>query len=540
VVVIGLDGGSWDVLDRLIGAGAMPFLGHLAESGVRANLMSTTPPITPVAWASFATGAGPGRHGVFGFLSQRDDPGSYAPPPVSRRSLELPTLWRRVSDAGRRATVLSVPLTYPPEPVNGFLISGMFTPPTAARSTYPAELRDELSADGSMPKFALDVSVARARGRADERLARSLDDGASVYFDDVNDMTERQRRATLHLMKRPWDLVVSVFVATDRIQHVFWPEIERVGGPREGPVEMRIRDAYRRVDTAVADIVEAAGDDAVVVLMSDHGFGPCPGKFGVGRWLVEAGYAAPRNRRLYRTVRNLLDALGLKGVARHAAGGGAVGRAVRREFLQFDWARTRAYFVPGSYGVRVNLRGREREGIVEPGNECDSLVSELKERLAGILDPAGRGPIFESVARREDVYEGPAVEWAPDLVLRPNPDVGYVPDVGPVTGGPLVRPARKSTGNHRQEGIFLVSGPGVRRRASVAPSIEDVAPTVLRLFGIAPPTEMDGRVLEECFETLPPGVGSSAGATPPVSGDGAYTEEEAEDVRRELESLGYL
>jgi len=466
---------------------------------------------------------------------------SASPPPVSRRSLELPTLWGRLSDAGLTTTVLSVPLTYPAESVNGSLVTGMFTPQGGRGATHPPGLAAELEAVDAMPKFALDVSVARARGRAAERMARSLDDDAAAYFADIADMTERLRRTALYLMERPWDLFAAVFVATDRIQHLFWPAIETVGESTDNPLSRSIRASYRQVDSALGDIVRAAGDDVHVILMSDHGFGPCPGRFGVGRWLVEAGYARPRRRRLYTAVRNALEATGLKGLARRAAGRGPVGRAVRREFLPFDWERTRAYFVPGSYGVRINLRGREREGIVEPGNEYDELRAELAVRLAGIDASGGRGSVFSAVKRREDVYEGPSVEWAPDLLLEPNPDIGYVPGMGNAESGPLVHPARKSVGNHRPEGILLVSGTGVRTSAShVTPSIADIAPTVMRLFGFAPPQEMDGRVLEGLFERLPHVTRTSSNGSGASGHECAYSEDEERKVRDELESLGYL
>ena len=568
VLVIGLDGGTWSVLDRFMSLGCMPTLKSLCESGYRADLMSTDPPLTPVAWSSFATGMNPGKHGVFGFLDQRAEPGSYMPPPVSSRSLRAPTLWRRVSDAGLRATVLSVPLTYPPEPINGFMVTGMFTPESAGNSTHPQSLAQELRRSGIMPKFSLDFTRRLDRGFRDAVVADALSGGAAGYFSDLNDVTERLRAASLCLMERPWDLFVSVFISTDRLQHVMWDGVESAEPNSERGSD--IAGVYSRLDSAIADMVNAAGDDTTTLIVSDHGFGPCAGNFHMARWLVEAGYSAHGPRRAYGAAKNALGALGIKHVAGRVVRGLGVGRAVRKNFIPLDWSRTRAYFQPGTYGVRVNLRGREPEGVVEPGAEFEALRKELTERMTGMRDPSSGRRVVDIALRAEDLYDGEQLRFAPDIVLRPDPEHGYHLVPGDPGADSLTSLDPKTRGSHRPTGIFLARGPGVERGNAGRVDMTDVAPTIMRLLGLAGHDDLDGRVVKGIVadtlggsggaeaaaqfagrdaaasdkaisETSEADTSTASEAEPAVPDEGSdYSEAERDEIRRRLRNLGYV
>ena len=544
VVILGLDGGTWDVLDRFIEAGLMPNLARLVERGHDAVLTSTDPPITPVAWSSFATGMDPGRHGVFGFLSPRDDPGSYSPPPARSTTVRQPTLWRRASDAGLRTVVLSVPLTYPAEPVNGYMVTGMFTPGRGPGCTHPEGLSERLQAAGALPKFQLDFTRRRERGRGDAELRRALAGDAEEYFRDLDETQDLLLGAARYLTREPWDLLVAVMIGTDRLQHVMWDRVAAYESDPESAVSRRIASFYRRTDAAIGEFAGMAGEDGNLVIMSDHGFGPCAGRFAVGRWLVEQGYSVYRPRRAYGVARRIVRRLGLRRVVRRTLGSRASSSAVRSQFVPLDWERTRAYFMSGTYGVRANLCGRESHGIVEPGGEFDALIDELRERLLDAVDPTCGERVFADARRSSDVYRGAESSWAPDLVLEPNPKMGYALIAGDLGRPGLVLPSAKSRGSHRPEGMLLISGRSVRpsERRSTA-SIVDVAPTVMRLLGVPASSGMDGRVLSEAFDRMPEEVvrlevGRKARGE---SGEArGYEESEEEAVREHLRNLGYI
>lgn len=546
VLVIGLDGGTWSILDRFAGAGCMPNLSRLIGEGYRGTLLSTVPPLTPVAWTSFATGTNPGKHGVFGFMSQQQDPTSYSPPPVRRDAIKGRTLWRRVSDAGLKAVVLSVPMTYPPEPINGYIVTGMFTPGLDSDCTYPPWLKDELLRSGCMPKFQLSITLKQRGGRSDSWLRRALADDAALYFSDLDDLTESLRSAVLHLIGRPWDLFVAVFTAVDKLQHLMWPEIAAFEPGRDSVLARRVSQFYERIDDVIGEVLAAAGEDTVVLLMSDHGFGPCVGSFSMARWLVAEGYAHYQPRRTYAAVRWLLDRSGLKLTAQRLAGGTRLSRAVRQAFIPFDWSRTRAYFVSGSYGLRVNLKGREEHGIVEAGGEYDSLCHELREKVLEIRDPVTGKSIIERAWLAEEVYDGPELHWAPDVVMQPNGELGYHLVQGDASSSALVVRDPRLRGSHRPEGIFLAAGPGVRAGVAAQDArIEDVAPTVLWLLGLDVPPELDGVVIREAFTGHPVGrdlrqSDQRAGEDAPPEGQGRYSDAEERRVRDRLRSLGYI
>ncbi|MCK4681206.1 alkaline phosphatase family protein [bacterium] len=541
VLIIGLDGGTWSVLDRFMELGHMPFLKRLCGEGYRANLASTIPPLTPVAWSSFATGMNPGKHGVFGFLAPQSEPGSYSPPPVRRECILAPSLWRRLSEVGVRTTILSVPLTYPPEPVNGFMVSGMFTPDEAPDSTFPASLAGELRSQGAMPRFRLEYTSKEAARRRRVGFGEALRHAPEEYFTDVRDMTERLRRAALTLMEKPWDLLSLVFVATDRVQHVLWPEV--MSSDPESELGRLVAELYSLVDSAVEELVHAAGRDTVTILMSDHGFGPCGGTFSMMRWLMDAGFAHHRPRRLYGAAKRAVTSLGLADLAGRAVNRRHLGTAVRRSFIPLDWSRTRAYFQPGTYGIRVNLRGREANGIVEPGDEYQQLRAELLERVLSIEDPRTGIPVVTEAWPVEDVYEGGHLDWAPDLLLQPNPDLGYHLVPGNLSDRALVHEDARMHGSHRPDGILLVAGRGVRPNPTARRlRIVDIAPTVLWLLSQPVPPELDGRVISDAFVgeparrefVSPECLRDASGET------GNYSAQDEAQIVERLRGLGYV
>ena len=568
VVIVGLDGGAWPVLDGFMRSGSMPNLKSLVEGGYRADLRSTNPPITPVAWASFATGMNPGRHGVFGFAAQQSAPGEYLPPPARRDAIASPSLWRRLSDHGLTSIVLSVPLTYPPEPIRGSMVTGMFTPGPHSRCTHPPGLKRELVEEGSMPRFGVETA-ARLREAERSGDARAVTGARLAFVADLEDMTARLMRAVRHLGRSDFDLLAAVFVATDRVQHWMWDDVLRSSEGADGEVEDRIRGLYRLVDACVGELAEAAGD-GLVLMMSDHGFGRCSGQFSLNRYLVDAGYAHVRGASPLLRLRRALKGSAAYGGLRRLAGGRAVARRALAAAQELDWSSTMAFFVPGTYGVRVNLRGREARGVVEPGEEYERLRSELREAIADAVDPAtGCRPVAR-VDLREDVYDGGLVEWAPDLILVPDEGPGYVLTSGNPRDRRLVSHEPHSRGSHRFNGVLVAHGQGVA--SSLAPGradIVDLAPTVMRYLGVSAETEMDGVPLDavvpadspegslestvaeavgaarptrsEFRANSAPGVGARDAERPSdeEAGDEETVDEE-DEVRRRLEDLGYL
>jgi predicted AlkP superfamily phosphohydrolase/phosphomutase len=532
VLVIGLDGGTWAVFDRFMALGLMPNLQRLCATGYRAKLMSVVPSLTPSAWTSFATGVNPGKHGVFGWTLPQQAPGEYWAPPVRCDAITEPTLWRRLSDAGLRCSVVCVPLTYPPQPVNGALVTGMLTPGPDADRTWPPDLKQELAAHGCLPRFEIDVTPSPAGG------------WELPQIDDVTRLTEEVFRTTQYLIARPWDFFMVVFVGTDRLQHTQWDSIMAAASGAETPAARRLRDFYTMIDERLGRVIDLAGPDATCILMSDHGLGRCAGRFSFCRWLINRGYASYRPKRLRQVAKKVLNASGLRRLVERTLSAETFAQ-VSTGTVPLDWGRTRVFPYHGGLGFRINLKGREKQGMIEPGAEFEALREELRRELLALTVPPDERPIVSQVYYAEEFYQGPYVAFAPDVIAVADPEVGYEFDFGNPGVPDLVMHDLVFNGNHRADGILLACGPGVRSVRDAPPArIIDLTPTILWLLGRPVPENMDGRVLREAFandtEVLTEPTVAGGSAQPPLPPPAQYSPEERQVIEERLRKLGYL
>lgn len=535
VLVIGLDGATWDLLAPLMDAGWMPTLRRLVDAGTSGPLVSEIPPVTGPAWASFQTGANPGKHGVVDFLCYR--PGSYDPTLLDARAIEVKTVWELLSDYGKRVCALNVPVTYPPRAVNGALVSGLLTPGADAAFTYPPELRARLLAQVPGYEPAPQVKLQTV--------------GPERFVQAMVETVRRRCQAALWLLEQDaWDLFMVHLQAVDLIQHALWDRLEG-----QAPDAATLgRDFYGEVDRCLAALL-AAAPDASVIVMSDHGFGRARRRVYLNRWLVERGYLALtasdlwlRGHALLEDVVRRVDVLHLRHRLLPKDFKRERGRLIRRltQDPWIDWARTRAYVFSGTTyaGVYLNLRGREPQGCVAP-SEYEALREAVAACFAELRDPETGEPVVTRVYRREEVYAGPAAERLPDLIVRPLG--GYMLETR-LKGTRLFGPAPAwITGMHRRDGIYALSGrPFVASPQRRAAHITDVVPTVLTLLGVPVPPWMDGAPLTWAVnpDVAPPPMASPAAASgeaAPMSGPPPTTAEEApSEVVDRLRDLGYL
>ena len=562
IAIVGLDGATWDLARPLMDAGEMPTLRRLVAAGASGVLRSTTPPVTFPAWSSFMTGANPGKHGIFDFT--RRVPGTYELAFVTSHDRRLPTMWRLLSDAGRRVAVLGVPTTYPPEPVNGIMIGGFDSPVTTGIDgsfVHPRALYDEMRAAVG-PYTITDFQELRiGPGWHDAALPKIL---AAV---------DRKRDLGRWVLAREaWDVFMVLFGEADTASHHFWmfadPRSPRFDAARASRHRNALRDVYRRLDTALAAIVGALPRDATVLVASDHGFGGA-GTTAVhlNRWLAERGllrFHAGARAVPARIVR------GARGLALRALPRGAQERAVRRRgrglarrleawsrFGAINLARTAAFSEELNYApsIWLNVRGRDPLGTVAPGRDYEALIESLRADLLAWRHPVSDARIVAAVHRRDEIYTGGCVDSAPDLVLEPALENGYSYVWLPSTGDERasVRPLAPAeyvagkgggmNGSHRADGLWALAGPAVARGIRAAASITDVAPTVLHLAGLPVPSWMDGRVIPGVAgEIVTAGAESGNTATlAAFAGEpSARTAGEEDELWRRLVALGYL
>ena len=559
VLVLGLDGATFDLIKPWAAAGYLPTLKRLMEEGAHGSLRSTTPPMTGPAWTSFATGVNPGKHRLYDWIAR--DEGRYTFSPVTALDMEAPTLYTLLSEAGRRVCALNVPMTYPPTPVNGVMVSGLPAPSTKVQITYPPNLYHEiLEAVGD---YILYPDPGQAYSEA----------GVDAFLERLYRTTELRLQTLDYLRSREaWDFAMVVFNGTDTISHAMWKYMDKTHPLHDPAAALKygnaIRDYYSYLDGKLARYVDELPDDTTLVVMSDHGFGPFHKFIHVNNWLLQEGFMAT-NRGLLTGLKhtmfrngfspmNVYDTMmrfGLGALKREVVRGQGQG-LLKTLFLSFediDWSRTQAYSLGNVGQVYLNVAGREPQGCVQPGAEYQHVREEIIAKLLTLRDPNTGELVVESIYRREELYSGEHLEKAPDIVFLPRRLEYFGFGEYEFGSHKIIESMRRGiSGTHRMNGIFMAYGAAIRAGAEVEnASLYDLAPTILRLMDEPVAEHMDGRVLDE---VLTPDLAAAMAQRRAVrassgksggSGGKGYTPESmsAEDKKvlaDRLRSLGYV
>ncbi len=535
VLLLGLDGATYNVLGPAFAAGHMPRYKALLDRSASGILTSTVPPYTPPGWTSIFTGVNPGKHGIFGFTlgNVQQNRGL-----VRLDKVTAPALWNAANAQGKRIGLFNIPMTYPAPPVDGWSVSGMLTPEgggeTPSNFTHPESLRDELVRAAGSYEIDIEVDYDQDWKSTEiiERLSRNLD---------------KKRKALRYLLDNDADLplLFAVLEAPDRLMHVHYkyidPRQEHYHRPEAEPIRRRAWEFFDEMDEMIGDLLDWAETDGYVITMSDHGFGPKDKTVNVNVALREWGLlsvggagAVTKSAGLRKLARRAKKALP-KSVWQKAKGAAQ---------SSIDWSKTKAFSAPiPQQGIYVNLRGREPNGIVSEA-DYDAVRDEIIERFTALRDPDDGLPVVDRIYRREDVIHGDQAVNAPDLfpVCR-----AYSYELSDGTYSPAILDdyRRLPRGFHHMDGIFGIAGPGVAARDGAKAHLYDIAPTALYLAGCTLP-EMDGRVLEEL---LPPELLTERSVRVqnmdlPLAGEGAeaeaYSAEEEAQIEESLRNLGYL
>lgn len=501
-LVVGLDGATFDVIRPLVDEGKLPTIARLMREGVHGDLQSTIPPASVPAWQSFMTGKNPGKHGVFDFLKRTE--GDYYGRLITSRDIKGRTLWDILGDAGKQSIVINVTGTYPPKPIKGIVVSGMMTP-EGASLTYSTGLGKRLEDAG----YVRDVNYGECPDP--DRLVSRL-----------REMEESRTRTAIGLMKEhDWDFFMVLLRATDAIQHALWSMAEKISA------------FYEEIDRLVGQLLAETDDDTFVILMSDHGFGELRKSLQFNTWLHDLGllnykkvdiehtraarlHEMRKSSRSGRFWRNVLSKVGMTretilGMARRLRLTGIKNRlpeAVTKRLLSafltglgIDWPNTKvflsSFFTAETQSIMINLKGREPQGIVER-DEYENLRDWVIEQLREVRDPETSGSIVEAVFKAEELYHGPYVSEAPDIVMLLK---GEYKASSLLQAEKVIAPLDRIGGSHRLNGVFVAYGPEIARGAGVENAqIVDLAPTILHMMGVPVPEDIDGRVLREIFD----------------------------------------
>ena len=563
VIVIGWDGASFDLAQHWIDEGLLPNLAAVRAGGAYGELMSTIPPVSAPAWATFVTGNNPGRHGIYYFKEHVS--GTYDTRLTKGSDRRTRPVWKMLNEQGLKMGAVNLVMTYPPEQLDGFILSGMDTPGEKSSFAYPASLKDDLL--NHLGEYIIEPAL--------EEDARNY--RYDALWDSIWKSLENRIAAVRYLLnEQEWDVFAVNFRATDSVQHHFWKFMD-VEHPQHdpaiaGPYQDCILKVYQRLDEFVGEVRANLKPADRLIVMSDHGFGPTSDKvLYLNNWLAQEGWLSLRQKagegadagpsllsrlksglwqRVWVRLRQVVPQWA-KDLSERLAPG--VYQRIRYPAAYFfiDWENTRAYADEYQESIWINLAGREPGGTVQPGAEYEALRREIVGKLRELKDPLTGEPAIEMAYMREEIYHGAALELAPDIVVIPRQDPYF--RVRPSHTSPSLEPIQTMSreellaeylpnGVHRLHGMLYAIGDGiaVNRRVENM-GIVDMTPTMLHLAGCRVPVGLDGRVLTELLEEDPVvEYYDDGGADTGFTGGSDYDEEEEELVAEKLRGLGYL
>ena len=508
-VIFGVDGLTFRIIKPLIERGDLPNFQKVAQQGCEAILESKYPPLTPPAWTSLSTGLKPARHGVYDYWIYGDEEkrGITRSVHVQTRRRAEKAIWNILSEYGKQVLVINIPATYPPEAVNGVMVSGYLTPGTDVDFTYPTAFKEEL--------LRVAPSYQLTPGAEYESLRLRLQ--VRQMVDVLVRMTEERTRLIMHLLKeKPWDFCYLAYICSDRLQHQLWEEAIAL--------DPRTNEYYKTLDHALGLILEQLGPDDALFIVSDHGFKGHSSYFDINEYLNQKGLlkmdariqTARRKAGYASTIKRMANKVGLRQVARKikrslkAAGVWEnAGVDPNRPVLEdIDWDKTRAY-VPSFSG----FQGGYADVFLSP-DMTDEQIADLCEDLRRQKDPKNGTPLLDEIYTTEVFGKGPYAPREPRLLLLANDGITFRMELGNTR---IWEDIGKTFGSHHKDGVlYAYGGPFKHGFKATNAQVYDLVPTVLQAMGLPFPYTFDGRVLDELFiesrqiEKNLVGVGDSA------------------------------
>ena len=522
VLMIGLDGATFSLLDPMIEQGVMPFLASVLDKAVRADLMSTRHPLTPPAWTSMITGRSPTAHGIYDFMRPVFIPDGGVYLKINDfRDNHCETIWSIANRHKQRATSLNFYGMSPPPQIDGYVIGGFIPWRHLRQATYPQTFYDEVRTLPNIDFRLLGMDLGE-----EKKAVQGLHQGEHEPWIELQNKRDRAwTELTCHLMhKDRTDLTAVVLDGPDKLQHLFWrfvdPDLqEKEPSDWHKHIQKLSFNFYRGLDQNLKMMFDAADPDTDVLITSDHGFGPTTEIFYVNEWLSRNGYLQWSN------------------LAKDDSMGQLTADKLKDHLAMIDWKNTLAFCpMPSSNAIFVKRQQGKSPGVKE--EDYLTFVLRLQRELLEIRDPADGQPIV--VGADLNKLRGTSfVEPCPDITLRLR-DGGLV---SILKSHDVLTQRPSPDGTHRPAGIFIGHGPSFRKGVRLDPlDILDVAPVILTLLGIPVPSDMEGRVPTEAFvgehelrkgaATTAPMIDASDRAEP--------SQEEREALLNQLKTLGYM
>ena len=530
ILIIGLDGFVWKIGKMLIQDNHMPTLGRLIQDGCHGNLRSVLPYETSPAWSSFQTGCYPNKTGIFSFhtLDSRTKKirlNSYC-------DIRVPTLWEILSSHQKKTICINMPMTSPPPEIKGIVVPGLLCPELSSNTVYPSEIFERY-----------------IRHRKDYQIVNNTYSENTTAFAQQSCRTEQARcEVALELMGQfEWDVFCFQMQSTDLMQHRYWWALDADANGYNETNHQEATVFYSACDDIIAKLIQKAGPDTTVIIISDHGFTKQRYSLAINRWLLDKGYLVllekekskwqqakeehPSLKYLaerYGRIKGLVDTL--KNFFFHTKTVPHIDIELLhlREFIDFEQSKA---FCLGAMGGIIYAN----PSIPGRGDFLNQLTDELLKDFGPAARPALIKTIKTCSAQYGDVKTSLPL---PDLIIEYEEGISTV--VNPLAAEVIqsYQDVDKQTGTHDRNGVFVAQGNNIKHGFSCDAWIVDVVPTVLAMLDIPIPKHMDGRVLREIFETAPEisYTDLELKDTQTIH----YSDKEQSEVEKRLADLGYL
>lgn len=523
VIILGIDGGTWDILGPACDKGLMPNLNRFRTEGAWGVLHSTHPPITPPAWTTLMTGMNPGHHGVLGFFEY--DLNKNATTNVNSSNIKNETLWQKLARHGKKVVVVGVPMTYPPLEVDGILVSGFETPSIDSQFTYPASFQKEILKE--IPDLQFSPPFTRKQKKQVKTFGK--------YLDWLRENSHHMLKIyKMGIAKVPWTVSMIMLKSFDELVHHFCKILDFSWDTGSDPRTTVISRYFKELDEIIGEILTIAKDNqATVLAVSDHGGEVKQATIYVNKILTELGYLKLVNQRslLCRKFHRRLKKLNPFSKSSHH-------RNPDDRMKSIDIASSRALVAGIGVYANLYLLGKLQSDGQRSEQPTEELLKELRIKMLNIMAPDGK-KLFRMITTPTEIY-GPDIKHGnlPDLMIAPRE--GYSMNAR-INNPKTIDFARKGSlsGDHSFNGMFGALGPTIEAKKEITANIADITPTVLAMLNLPVTRDMDGKTVENAFKS-PLQVDYEnpvdSGTAQPYS----YSDAEKAEINSRLENLGYL
>jgi len=501
IFTFGIDSASLDLIIPWVKEDKLPNFKRLINQGSRGLLRSTFCAYSAPAWVTFMTGKNPGQHGVYEFFKVKD----YSAKFISFSDIEDKPFWDVLADKGKKSYVINFPFTYPCQIKKGAIVSGVQTPDGVEDFVYPQSFWQEVRQVSPNYRHSTPVDPRSNLKR---------------YIEESKETIEAQLGLVVDILKdKEWDLLTYVLYDIDTLQHFLWSYIDSSSSRYKYDQFLSniLLKFYQRIDSFLGEVFELLTEDTYLLILSDHGVGKLEKNFHINNWLLKNGYLFLKDTFKVK-LRKLRSFYKMKDV---------------------DWQKTKAYSLCTNQ-VFINLKGRESQGIVNPGQEYEELRQGLIKQMSEIKHPYKDKFLIDKIYNKEEVFSGQKLFALPDILFICDDFEIGAPGGEKVSTLKIFSGPGPWKGNHRLYGTFFAYGKGIKRGFEVKGArIEDVSATITALSAGVVPDDFDGKVLDSIFED----ENLAKVEIEKLSTKKEKREEFSQDdkvIRERLQSLGYI